>query len=66
MSTAITLNEINREVFEILYKELGINKTLRFLSQFSIGKGDYTEWKDSIYKGKTVDDLLIEMKNKTD
>lgn len=64
MSTTITLNEINREAFEILYKELGISKTLRFLSQFSIGKGDYSKWKEDIYKGKTVADLIKEIKER--
>ncbi len=64
MNEAITLNEINREALEVLYKELGVSKTLRFLSQFSIGKGDYTKWKNEIYKGKTVDDLVKEMKIK--
>ena len=62
MNTAITLSEINKEAFEILYKELGISKTLRFLSQFSIGKGDYTTWKEEIFKGKTVDNLVNEIK----
>jgi len=62
MSTTITLSEINKEALEILYKELGISKTLRFLSQFSIGKGDYSIWKEEIYKGKTIYDLVKEIK----
>ena len=64
MSTTLTLNEINREALEILYKELGLTKTLRFLSQFTTGKGDYTKWKEDIYKGKSVDDLEKEIKGK--
>lgn len=63
MNASTTLNEINREAFELLYKELGISKTLRFLSQFTLGKGDYTKWKEDIYKGKTVDDLVKEIKS---
>lgn len=62
MSTVTTLSQINKEVFNILYRELGISKTLRFLSQFSNGTGDYTEWKEEIYKGKTVSELVEEMK----
>jgi len=64
MNTAITLNEINREALAVLYKELGISKTLRFLSQFSIGKSDYTQMKDEIFQGKTVNDLVKEIKAK--
>jgi len=65
MNTTATLNEINREAFEVLYKELGVSKTLRFLSQYSIGKGDYTKWKNEIYKNKTVDELVKEIKAKS-
>jgi hypothetical protein len=64
MNTNATLNEINREAFDLLYKEFGICKTLRFISQFTLGKGDYTKWKEDIYKGKTVDDLVNKIKSK--
>ena len=52
-----TLYEINREAFSVLTKELGLSKTIRFLNQFNIGKGDYTKLKDEIFKGKTVQDI---------
>ncbi len=66
MSIMLTLNEINREAYEVLYKELGVSKTLRFLSQFSLGRGDYTHLKSELYKGKTVSDLVREIeKSKT-
>jgi len=62
MST-ITINEINKEAFEVLIKELGVSKTIRFINQFSVGKGNYTEMKDDIFKGMTVDDIVSEIKN---
>ncbi len=62
MST-ITINEINKEAFEVLFKELGVSKTIRFINQFSVGKGNYTEMKDDIFKGMTVDDIVSEIKN---
>lgn len=44
--------EINRQAREILTQRLGIVNTLRFLSQFRSGSGDYTaergEWLDSM------------------
>lgn len=59
----ITINEINKEAFEVLFKELGVSKTIRFINQFSVGKGNYTEMKDDIFKGMTVDDIISEIKN---
>lgn len=59
----ITINEINKEAFEVLFKELGVSKTIRFINQFSVGKGNYTKMKDDIFKGMTVDDIVSEIKN---
>ncbi|MBF8278535.1 MAG: hypothetical protein HW390_3608, partial [Candidatus Brocadiaceae bacterium] len=39
----ITIHEIHQEAFEVLFKELGVSKTIRFINQFSVGKGNYTE-----------------------
>ena len=58
MNQAITLNEINKEAFGILYKELGLAKTLQFLNQFSSGKSDYSKLKDELFEGKTVQDIV--------
>ena len=64
MSTTLTLNEINKEALELLYNELGISKTIKFLNQFSTGTGDYTEQKENIYNDKTVQDIVDEMGRK--
>lgn len=46
------LSEINKQATEILDREMGVVDTLRFLSQFSSGSGDYTkerkQWLDSL------------------
>ncbi|MBE7546017.1 MAG: hypothetical protein HS127_02520 [Planctomycetia bacterium] len=62
----ITNNEINKEAFEVLFKELGVSKTIRFINQFSAGKGNYTEMKDKIFKGMTVDDIVSEIESNKD
>lgn len=64
MNQTMTLHEINREAFDVLYKELGLAKTLRFLNQFSAGKGDYTKLKDELFNEKTVEDIVEEMRKK--
>lgn len=38
-----SLSEINQQATEVLVREMGIVDTLRFLSQFSRGTGDYTQ-----------------------
>ncbi len=40
MSVTVTANEINKEAFEVLFRELGVSRTIRFINQYSIGSGD--------------------------
>jgi hypothetical protein len=57
------ISEINRQATQILFKEMGVVETIRFLNQFSIGRGDYTkergEWLDKI----NMDDAIAQMKS---
>ena len=62
MSQLPTLYEINKEANSILIKQLGLAKTMRFLNQFSTGKGNYTRQKDDLFKGKTVQEIAGEIK----
>ena len=64
MSTA-TMNEINKEAYEVLFNELGISKTIRFINQYGSGRGNYTEMKDQIFKGMTVDDIVSEVQKES-
>jgi len=56
------LAEITQEAIEILYRELGVVATVRFLSQFTTGYGNYTEERESLFEGLTLDQALAEMK----
>ncbi|MDR4505856.1 MAG: hypothetical protein MRK01_13875 [Candidatus Scalindua sp.] len=66
MSIVTTANEINKEAFEVLFKELGVSRTIRFINQYSIGKGNYVEMKDKIFRGMTVEDIVSEIKLNSD
>lgn len=66
MSIVTTANEINKEAFEVLFKELGVSRTIRFINQYSIGKGNYIEMKDKIFNGMTVEDIVSEIKLRSD
>lgn len=56
------ISEISRHATHILFKEMGIVETIRFLNQFSVGRGDYTKdrkkWLDKI----TMDDAIAQIK----
>ncbi len=57
------IHEINRQATHILFKEMGVVETIRFLNQFSVGQGDYTKdrrkWLDKI----TMEDAIAQMKS---
>jgi hypothetical protein len=58
-----TLDQINRQAMDALYGELGVSKTIRFLRQFRRGEGNYTERKREVFKGKSVEEIVVEMED---
>ncbi len=46
--TAKPLSKITEEAIAILSREMGVANTLRFLSQFTAGNGNYTEEREDI------------------
>lgn len=68
MNTTIeTPAEITEEAIEFLCREMGVVKTIRFLQQFSNGRGDYTKERENLFKDLTVADIVAEIKkNKKD
>ena len=64
MNTQIQpLSQITQQAIEILSKEIGVANTMRFLSQFSTGYGNYTEERDALFKDLTLDEILSVMKS---
>jgi hypothetical protein len=58
------LAEITREALKVLYKEIGIVNTVRFISQFTTGYGDYTQEREQLFASMTIDDVVTEIKRK--
>ena len=56
------LSEITQHAIDLLSKEMGIIDTVRFLTQFTTGYGNYTEERDALFKDLTLDDILATMK----
>ena len=52
-----TLSELSHEAREVLYSNLGVANTLRFLGQFERGDGDYTEQRAEIQDQLSVTEL---------
>jgi hypothetical protein len=61
------LIEIYQQGISLLYKELGVIDTVRFLKQFSQGYGNYTQDREAIFSDKSLDDIVneIEQQRKT-
>ena len=56
------LNQITHEAIQVLYQEIGVVNTVRFLNQFTLGYGDYTAERDALFDNLTLDDILTEIK----
>ena len=58
-----TLAEITQEAIQILYRELGVVDTARFLRQFTSGYGNYTEEREQLFADMTLDDIVADMQS---
>ena len=56
------LVEVTQEAIRLLYKELGVVNTVRFIGQFTTGYGNYTEEREELFAGKTLEELVDEIK----
>ncbi len=56
------VSEINRQATHILYKEMGVVDTIRFLNQFSVGEGDYTKERDTWLNDISMNDAITQIK----
>jgi hypothetical protein len=53
-----SLAELNKEAWQILVKELGVVKAIRFWRQFDMGSGNYATDRDEWQKGLTVEQIV--------
>ena len=56
------VSEINRQATHILFKEMGVVDTVRFLNQFSVGQGDYTKERDTWLNDISMNDIITQIK----
>ncbi len=53
--------EINHRATHILFKEVGVVDTIRFLNQFSTGQGDYTKEREKWLGDISIDDAISQI-----
>lgn len=58
----LTPAEVRRVGWEALTEKLGPTSALRFILDYDQGKGNYTELRKKIFKGKTVKSIVEDMK----
>lgn len=61
IADTLPLAEITKEALRVLYKEIGVVNTIRFVNQSTVGYGDYVEERKILFADMTLDDLLSEM-----
>ena len=58
------LAEITKDALRVLYKEIGIVNTVRFIGQFTTGYGDYTQEREQLFADMTLDNIVSEIKQR--
>ncbi|MCS6831733.1 MAG: hypothetical protein RMM08_13565 [Armatimonadota bacterium] len=53
--------EINQQALRLLYRELGVPDAVRFLKQFTSGFGNYTQERDALFAGRSVQQIVDEI-----
>ena len=52
------LEEVTRQAIALLTREMGVADTLRFLSQFNSGMGNYTEEREGILGDVSLEEIF--------
>ena len=52
------LREVTEEALHVLFREIGIANTIRFLNQFSLGQGNYTEERDQVFAEMSFEEAM--------
>jgi len=58
----LTPAEIRKAGWEALRNKLGPAGTLKFILEYDRGEGNYTELRKNLFKGKTVREIIQDMK----
>ena len=59
-----SLAEITQDAIRILFREIGVVNTVRFINQYTMGYGNYTEERRELFADQTLADLIDEIKQR--
>lgn len=60
----VPLQELTVSAIKLLCREIGVVNTARFLNQFMVGYGNYTEEREHLIGHLTVDEIVSEIQRK--
>ncbi len=60
-----SLENITEKALDVLFRELGAADAIRFLTQFSTDRGDYTAMREQLFAGLTLEQFFAEVKGTT-
>ena len=60
----MSLQELTSSTIQLLCREIGVVNTARFLNQFTVGLGNYTEERDQLIGHWTVDEIVTELQRR--
>ncbi len=58
------LAEITQQAIQVLFREIGVTDTVRFINQYTTGYGNYTEERRELFADQTLDGLVAELKQR--
>lgn len=65
MSTTVRpLEQVTQEAIRILSREMGVADTMRFLSQFLSGTGNYVEERHALLGNPSVEEFFAEVRRR--
>ena len=56
------LAEVTRQAIEVLYRELGPVDAMRFIGQYSTGRGDYTSDREKLFEQVKLEEVIAGIK----
>jgi hypothetical protein len=62
MATTTPLAEITQEAIRVLFREIGVANTVRFLNQYTSGYGNYTEEREQLFGHLPMDEIVARIK----
>ena len=62
--STMSLQELTSSTIQLLCREIGVVNTARFLNQFTVGHGNYTEERDQLIGHWTVDAIVTEIQRR--